>query len=192
MRCGARRRSGRGPRRSDRHGVELVGGAVAVDAGSSFGMRSPPISEVSPLVTAPRVDAIDPHPRGVAAMPERTLVVAATNLLARGFLVVPTDRAVARRRSGERAVRGRARDPARRCVQGAGARAWPWSTRAPRRAWPPMLRPSSRRCRRCCGAGLRVVEAADELHLVAVRARRARRRRRRRSSSASTSASRSS
>ena len=55
-------------------------------------------------------------------MSERTLVVSATNLLARGFLRRADRSHVARRRAGQRAVRGRARDPARDRVQAPGAR----------------------------------------------------------------------
>ena len=101
-------------------------------------------------------------------MPDRTLVVSATNLLSRGFLVVPTDRksrdgapanglyAVAR--AIPRAVASKT--PARAvAVIDAGARNQPWPELLAAQLAPlPGL---------CAALGLHVVEAPDEVNLVA-------------------------
>ena len=101
-------------------------------------------------------------------MPDRTLVVSATNLLSRGFLVVPTDRktrdgapanglyAVAR--AIPRAVASKT--PARAvAVIDAGARNQPWPELLAAQLAPlPGL---------CAALGLHVVEAPDEVNVVA-------------------------
>ncbi|MBL9023468.1 MAG: hypothetical protein JNL21_14820 [Myxococcales bacterium] len=107
-------------------------------------------------------------------MPERTLVASATNLLARGFLVVPTDRtsrdgqpvnglfAVAR--ALHRAIGFRR--PARAVAvveKDAGSSAWPEALRAQLGPLPELLRT----------LGLTVVEAEGEVHVVASYAARA-------------------
>lgn len=101
-------------------------------------------------------------------MSERTLVASATNLLARGFLVVPTDR---KSRSGEpvnglfavaRAIQRvmAFKRPARAVAvidANAPAATWPAILAAQLPALPGLLR----------ALGLHVVEAADEVHVVA-------------------------
>jgi DNA polymerase-1 len=101
-------------------------------------------------------------------MPARTLVASATNLLARGYLVVPTDR---KSRKGEpvnalfAVARGIERVIAFRAPERAIAvvdpdpvtPAWPELLRAQLPALPGLLR----------AMGLHVVEARDEIHVVA-------------------------
>jgi DNA polymerase-1 len=101
-------------------------------------------------------------------MADRTLVVSATNLLSRGFLIVPTDR---RSRAGEpvnglfavaRGIRRvlELRTPARAVAVLDAA--------APVERWPPLLAPQLGPLPGLLRAlGLHVVEAADELHVVA-------------------------
>ena len=127
-------------------------------------------------------------------MAQRVLIASGTNLLARGFLVVPTDRkapdgapvnalfAVARAIHRAIAIKPPTRAVAVVEPQAEGRRGRRSSTRSSRRL-PELLR----------ALGLHVVEAPDEVHLVASYARGgARRGRRRASSSASTSGTRSS
>ena len=101
-------------------------------------------------------------------MPDRTLVASATNLLARGFLVIPTDR---RSRAGEpvnglfavaRAIQRVVafKTPARAVAvieTGAATAAWPELLKAQLGPLPDLLRT----------LGLQVVEARDEVHVVA-------------------------
>src|ERR1700754_4586202 len=101
-------------------------------------------------------------------MAERTLVVSATNLLARGYLVVPTDRAgkdgqpvnglFAVARAIHRALAFRT--PARAVAvidAAAPADAWPEPLRAQLPMLPELLE----------ALGMHVVHAADEVHVVA-------------------------
>ena len=99
-------------------------------------------------------------------MSERTLVIAATNLLARGFLVIPTDR---KSRSGA---------PVNGLFAVARAVQHVLSWKSPARAvaivdragrdWPPLLVPQLTQLPGLLQAlGVTVVEAADEPHLVA-------------------------
>jgi DNA polymerase-1 len=101
-------------------------------------------------------------------MSERTLVASATNLLARGFLVIPTDR---KSRAGEpvnglfavaRAIQRvlAFKTPARAVAvidAGAHAAAWPELLKQQLAPLPGLLR----------ALGMHVVEAADEVHVVA-------------------------
>ena len=107
-------------------------------------------------------------------MPERTLVASATNLLARGFLVVPTDR---RSRDGQpvnglfavaRAIHKALsfRRPARAIAV--------MEKNAPPPGWPEALRAQLGPLPELLGAlGLTVVHAEDEVHVVASYASRA-------------------
>jgi DNA polymerase-1 len=107
-------------------------------------------------------------------MPDRTLVASATNLLARGFLVVPTDRksrdgapvnalfAVARAIHRVIAFRTPARAIAVLDTRPNDA-AWPADLKAQLEPLPELLR----------ALGLHVVEASDEVHVVASYARAA-------------------
>jgi DNA polymerase-1 len=101
-------------------------------------------------------------------MPDRTLVASATNLLSRGFLVVPTDR---RSRDGEpvNALFAVARAIHRVLAFKLPARAVAVIDASPSRAgWPPLLVPQLLRLRGLLEAlGLVVVEAPDEIHVVA-------------------------
>jgi len=101
-------------------------------------------------------------------MPDRTLVASATNLLSRGFLVVPTDR---RSRDGEpvNALFAVARAIHRVLAFKLPARAVAVIDASPSRAgWPPLLVPQLARLRGLLEAlGLVVVEAPDEVHVVA-------------------------
>lgn len=101
-------------------------------------------------------------------MPERTLVASATNLLARGFLVVPTDR---KSRAGE-PVNGLfavARAIERVIAFKMPARAVAViDSAAPMPGWPPLLAAQIGMLRPLLEAlGVQVVEAADEVHVVA-------------------------
>jgi DNA polymerase I len=107
-------------------------------------------------------------------MPDRVLVISATNLLARGFLVVPTDR---RSRSGEpvNGLYAVARAIHRVVAMKAPARAVAVvDSQAKQRAWPDLLKaqidPLGELLRTL---GLTVVETPDELNLVASYARAA-------------------
>lgn len=101
-------------------------------------------------------------------MTDRTLVASATNLLSRGFLVVPTDR---RSRDGEpvNALFAVARAIHRVLAFKLPARAVAVIEASPSLAgWPPLLVPQRARLRELLEAlGLHVVEAADEVHVVA-------------------------
>jgi DNA polymerase-1 len=101
-------------------------------------------------------------------MTDRTLVASATNLLSRGFLVVPTDR---RSRDGEpvNALFAVARAIHRVLTFKLPARAVAVIEAAPELAgWPPLLVPQLARLRELLEAlGLHVVEAAGEVHVVA-------------------------
>jgi DNA polymerase I len=101
-------------------------------------------------------------------MPDRTLVASATNLLSRGFLVVPTDR---RSRDGEpvNALFAVARAIHRVMAFKVPARAVAVIEANPGRAgWPPLLVQQLAPLRGLCEAlGLVVVEAPDEVHVVA-------------------------
>jgi DNA polymerase-1 len=107
-------------------------------------------------------------------MPDRTLVASATNLLARGFLVVPTDR---RSREGAPAngLFAVARALQRVIAMRRPVRAVAVVDSAARdRGWPAPLQAQLEPLRELLTAfGLRVVEAPDELHLVASYARAA-------------------
>jgi len=102
------------------------------------------------------------------AMSDRTLVASATNLLSRGFLVVPTDR---RSRDGApvNALFAVARAIHRVIAFKVPARAVAVIEASPHRAgWPPLLVQQLPMLRELCEAlGLRVVEATDEVHVVA-------------------------
>ncbi len=107
-------------------------------------------------------------------MPDRALVISATNLLARGFLVVPTDR---RSRAGEPAngLYAVARAIHRVVAMRAPARAVAVvDSQAKTRPWPDLLKaqidPLTELLRTL---GLPIVETPDELHLVASYARAA-------------------
>ncbi len=106
-------------------------------------------------------------------MSDRTLVVSATNLLARGFQVVPTDR---RARDGE-PVNGLfavARGIRRGVAFKTPARAVAVIDPTPPPAWPEQLRAQLPRLAELVRTlGLHVVESADELHVVASYARAA-------------------
>src|SRR5687767_11337430 len=107
-------------------------------------------------------------------MSERTLVASATNLLARGFLVVPTDR---KSRSGEpvnglfavaRAIRRAVehKPPVRAVAVIEDA--------PPPAAWPPILAAQLKALPALCEAlGLTVIRATDERSMVASYARAA-------------------
>ena len=101
-------------------------------------------------------------------MPDRTLVASATNLLSRGFLVVPTDR---RSRDGEpvNALFAVARAIHRVVAFKVPARAVAVIEQSPSTSgWPPLLAPQLPRLRELCEAlGLTVVEAPNEVHVVA-------------------------
>jgi DNA polymerase-1 len=101
-------------------------------------------------------------------MPERTLVVSATNVLARGYLVVPTDR---RSRAGEpvNGLYAVARAVERVLAFKLPARAVAViDAEAPRPDWPELLRAQVAPLRELClGLGLHVVEAPGEAHVVA-------------------------
>src|SRR3954471_22786991 len=99
-------------------------------------------------------------------MSGRTLVIAATNLLSRGFLVVPTDR------------KSRAGAPVNGLYAVARAVLHVLSWKAPARAvaivdsrgrdWPPLLVPQLEQLPSLLRAlGVAVVEADEEPHLVA-------------------------
>ncbi|MET0384466.1 MAG: DNA polymerase [Polyangiales bacterium] len=99
-------------------------------------------------------------------MSERTLIIAATNLLARGFLVVPTDR------------KSRAGEPVNGLFAVARAVLHVLAWKAPSRAvaivdragreWPPLLVPQLEALPKLLRAlGVSVVEADDEPHVVA-------------------------
>jgi DNA polymerase-1 len=107
-------------------------------------------------------------------MPDRTLVASATNLLSRGFLVVPTDR---RSRSGDpvNALFAVARAIHRVIAFKAPARAVAVVDANPHvAAWPQLLQQQLGRLPTLLTAlGLHVVEAADEVNLVASYARAA-------------------
>ena len=107
-------------------------------------------------------------------MPERTLVASATNLLSRGFLVVPTDR---RSRDGDpvNALFAVARAIHRVLAFKLPARAVAVIEAAPNLAgWPPLLVPQLARLRELFETlGIAVVEAADEVRVVASYARAA-------------------
>ncbi|HET7504770.1 MAG TPA: DNA polymerase [Kofleriaceae bacterium] len=107
-------------------------------------------------------------------MSDRTLVASATNLLARGFLVVPTDR---RSREGEpvNALFAVARAIHRVLAWKLPARAVAVIEAAPDLArWPPLLVPQLAPLRALLEAlGVHVVEAPGEVHVVASYARAA-------------------
>lgn len=107
-------------------------------------------------------------------MADRTLVASATNLLARGFLGVPTDR---RSRAGEpvNALFAVARALHRVVAFKTPARAVAViEARAPESTWPPLLQAQLPRLADLLAAhGLHVVEAPDEHHVVASYARAA-------------------
>lgn len=107
-------------------------------------------------------------------MPDRTLIASATNVLARGFYVVPTDR---RSERGEpvNALFAVARALLRAIAFKAPARAVALvDTRAPFDGWPQLLREQLPKLGPLLEAlGLRVVQAPDELHLAASYARAA-------------------
>jgi DNA polymerase-1 len=101
-------------------------------------------------------------------MSERTLVASATNLLARGFMVTPTDR---KARDGE---------PAGALFSVARAIHRVFAFKVPARAvavidsdaanakWPPLLKAQLPRLANLCRTlGLHVVEAPEEVHVVA-------------------------
>src|SRR5437588_123187 len=107
-------------------------------------------------------------------MAERTLVASGTNLLARGFLVTPTDR-VARDKTPAGALFAVAR-AIRRAI------AWKTPARAvaviaedpPRDKWPPLLADQLAPLPELFAAlGFTVVAAADEVRAVAAYARAA-------------------
>jgi DNA polymerase-1 len=105
-------------------------------------------------------------------MSDRTLIVSATNLLARGFLVVPVDR-----RSREGAPANGLYAVARAVLH---VLDWKLPSHAvaivdrDSREWPPLLRPQLEQLPPLLRAlGLTVVEAPDEPHLVASYARAA-------------------
>jgi hypothetical protein len=101
-------------------------------------------------------------------MPDRTLVASATNLLSRGFLVVPTDR---RSRDGEpvNALFAVARAIHRVLAFKQPARAVAVIEANPNHAkWSPLLVPQLARLREFLETlGMVVVEAPDEVHVVA-------------------------
>ncbi|MBX3201464.1 MAG: hypothetical protein KF894_25230 [Labilithrix sp.] len=107
-------------------------------------------------------------------MPERALVIAATNLLARGFLVVPTDRK-AQDGSPANALFAVARSVLRAIALKAPARAVAViESKPPVEGWPAILREQLSALPeivRALGAG--VVEAEDEARVVASYAARA-------------------
>jgi DNA polymerase-1 len=107
-------------------------------------------------------------------MPDRTLVVSATNLLARGFLVVPTDR---KSRAGEPvgALFAVARAIHRVLAFKLPARAVAViDAGAPRAGWPPLLQQQVSGLPALLAAlGIRAVVADDEPNLVAAYARAA-------------------
>ncbi len=109
-----------------------------------------------------------------ASMPDRTLVASATNLLARGYLVVPTDRMS---RAGEpvNALFTVARAIQRVVAFKVPARAVAVIDRAaPPPAWPPILKAQLAPLPELLRAlGVHVVEADDEVHVVASYARAA-------------------
>lgn len=106
-------------------------------------------------------------------MTDRTLVASATNLMARGFLVVPTDR---KSRAGE-PVNGLfavARAIQRVLTFKAPARAVAVIDPTPNPAWPPLLKAQLPALRGLVEAlGFHVVESTDEVHVVASYARAA-------------------
>src|SRR6185436_8449559 len=103
-----------------------------------------------------------------SSMPDRTLIASATNLLARGFLVVPTDR---RSREGApvNALFAVARAIHRVLAFKLPARAVAViEARPDLERWPPLLVPQLAMLRPLLETlGLVVVEAADEVHVVA-------------------------
>jgi DNA polymerase-1 len=101
-------------------------------------------------------------------MSDRTLIISATNVLARGFLVVPTDRQ-ARDGAPVNGLFAVARAIHRVLAFKVPARAVAVIEAAPAPAtWPPLLRPQLAMLRNLLETlGLAVVEAADELHVVA-------------------------
>jgi len=107
-------------------------------------------------------------------MSDRTLVVSASNLLSRGFLVVPTDR---RSRDGEpvNALFAVARAIHRVLAFKLPARAVAVLEASPNlTGWPPLLVPQLAGLRGLLEAlGVHVVEAPDEVHVVASYARAA-------------------
>src|ERR1041384_4164136 len=104
-------------------------------------------------------------------MPDRTLVVSATNLLARGYLVVPTDR---KSRAGDP---GGARSRAVRRVVASKLRAHAVAVidrGAPRPGWPPLLAQQvGPLAELMVTLGMHVVSTDDEPNLVAAYARAA-------------------
>jgi len=107
-------------------------------------------------------------------MPDRTLVVSATNLLARGFLVVPTDRK-APDGAPVNALFAVARAIHRVMAFKVPARAVAVVETTPNDAgWPPILKAQLGRLPEVLRTlGLAVVEAPEEIHVVASYARRA-------------------
>ena len=107
-------------------------------------------------------------------MPDRTLVASATNLLARGFLVVPTDR-VSRGGDPVNGLFAVARAIHRVMAFKAPARAIAViDANAPDPTWPPLLAAQLPRLSELLAAlGLHVVHAPDEVHVVASYARAA-------------------
>ncbi len=106
-------------------------------------------------------------------MSTRTLVVSATNLLSRGFLVVPTDR---RTPDGDpvNALFAVARGIRHAVGFKTPARAVAVIDPTPAAAWPEILKAQLPRLAELCRTmGLHVVESADELNLVASYARAA-------------------
>jgi DNA polymerase-1 len=101
-------------------------------------------------------------------MPERMLVVSATNLLARGFLVVPTDRK-SRKGAPVNGLFAVARGIHRGLAFKLPARAVAViDEQAPRSNWPALLSPQVPMLRELLETlGFRVVVAPDEVHLVA-------------------------
>src|SRR5688500_1854571 len=100
-------------------------------------------------------------------MPERTLIASATNVMARGYFAVPTDR---RSTKGE-PVNGLfavARGLTRAIAFKRPARAVAVIDPTVKTEWPPLLQPQLAMLRPLCEAlGLVVVETTDELHVVA-------------------------
>src|SRR5438046_629046 len=105
-------------------------------------------------------------------MPERTLIVSATNLLARGFLVVPTDR-VSRAGAPVNGLFAVARSVLHVLGWKVPARAVAIVDRAGRE-WPELLAPQLTQLPELLRAlGLTVVEAEGEPHLAAAYTRAA-------------------
>src|SRR5262245_20173555 len=131
-------------------------------------IRSPSNEDVS-SVSAIGARAVNAHPRAIVRrrVPDRTLVVSATNALARGFLVVPTDR---RSRDGA-PVNGLfavARAVARVVTFKMPARAVAVVETEVPASWPELLRAQLEPLPGLLSAlGLQVVEAAGEPGIVA-------------------------